>query len=596
MAKNLDYRGKIILAPMVRIGTLPTRLVALDYGADLVYTEEIIDLKMLRCTRVENQMLGTIDFVMNDETIAFRTCPREKEKVVFQIGTADPQRALKVGKMIENDVAAIDVNMGCPKEYSVKGGMGAALLSQPDNVKEILTTLVNGLSIPVTCKIRLLPTLEETLGFVKMVESTGVAALGVHGRLKEERPRHANHNEAIKKIAESISIPVIANGGSKAQIKKFEDIEKFRESCGASSVMLARAAQWVPSIFSPSGQVPIHDTVKKYLKYALDYDNTPTNIKYNVQTMLHEEMESPHGHALMAAGTLREISSIWDLDKYYEEKHNERTKHKKMQVALCHPKEKTLDNGQTIWEMEFRYYKRDYRDNITPKMVLHQWVRQNNLPKPEFDTVENVKEQHFISVLSVEGTKYGSTLWDKSKKAAEQAAAAVYLKVKGIYDGRKEYDDTQCSGQIRLPMFEERDATKKSDSKNSAKQVAESEPTDSMIKGAEVFDSATDSLEAIDSAIKSEGEAEVFDSTKDSQIGLETQTAVKREADCINPMPKKRRSSSMPEFIDDLIEKHIRLYEDEPEPETECDTAVIQSFVDRHTQNSDKTIPKSEDS
>jgi tRNA-dihydrouridine synthase len=34
----LDYSGKIILAPMVRIGTLPTRLLALKYGAgDLCY-------------------------------------------------------------------------------------------------------------------------------------------------------------------------------------------------------------------------------------------------------------------------------------------------------------------------------------------------------------------------------------------------------------------------------------------------------------------------------------------------------------------------------------------------------------------------------
>ena len=38
-AEPLDYRGKVILAPMVRIGTLPTRLVALDYGADIVYCE-----------------------------------------------------------------------------------------------------------------------------------------------------------------------------------------------------------------------------------------------------------------------------------------------------------------------------------------------------------------------------------------------------------------------------------------------------------------------------------------------------------------------------------------------------------------------------
>ena len=61
--KRLDYNGKLILAPMVKIGTTPTRLLALDYGADIVYTEEIIDWRILRCTRIENPILKTVDYV-----------------------------------------------------------------------------------------------------------------------------------------------------------------------------------------------------------------------------------------------------------------------------------------------------------------------------------------------------------------------------------------------------------------------------------------------------------------------------------------------------------------------------------------------------
>ena len=46
--------------------------------------------------------------------------------------------------------------MGCPKEFSIKGGMGAALMSQPDKAIEILSTLVNGqINKPITCKIRI---------------------------------------------------------------------------------------------------------------------------------------------------------------------------------------------------------------------------------------------------------------------------------------------------------------------------------------------------------------------------------------------------------------------------------------------------------
>lgn len=35
--KGVDYRGKVVLAPMVRSGELPSRLLALKYGADLVW-------------------------------------------------------------------------------------------------------------------------------------------------------------------------------------------------------------------------------------------------------------------------------------------------------------------------------------------------------------------------------------------------------------------------------------------------------------------------------------------------------------------------------------------------------------------------------
>ena len=61
--QRLNYKDKMIMAPMVKIGTTPARLVALDYGADIVYTEEIIDWRLLRSTRIENPVLNTIDYI-----------------------------------------------------------------------------------------------------------------------------------------------------------------------------------------------------------------------------------------------------------------------------------------------------------------------------------------------------------------------------------------------------------------------------------------------------------------------------------------------------------------------------------------------------
>lgn len=86
--------------------------------------------------------------------LLFRTSPMEKEKLVFQIGTADASRAIRVAKMIQNDVSGIDINMGCPKPYSTSLGIGAALLSNVDNAKRIVQGLVENIQLPITCKIR----------------------------------------------------------------------------------------------------------------------------------------------------------------------------------------------------------------------------------------------------------------------------------------------------------------------------------------------------------------------------------------------------------------------------------------------------------
>lgn len=329
--KRLDYANKIILAPMVRVGTLPMRLMALRHGADIVYTEEIIDWKLLKTYRQENDVLGTIDYIDKyDGNVVFRTCQLERDRVVLQLGTANAERALKIAQMMENDVAAIDINMGCPKEFSIKGGMGAALLSDPERAKGILKTLVDNVSVPVTCKIRLLNDLDETIALVKEFEATGIAAIAVHGRKKNERPQHAVNTEAIRQIAASLKIPVIANGGSR-DIERFTDIAKFKEMCGASSVMIARAAEWNVTIFRPKGNflfelnlfefliwtafillhrtgwLQLDDVITEYLKLCIDYDNPPTNSKYCVQMMLRELQETPRGKQFLETQTLEDV-------------------------------------------------------------------------------------------------------------------------------------------------------------------------------------------------------------------------------------------------------------------------------------------------
>ncbi|XP_037503898.1 tRNA-dihydrouridine(20) synthase [NAD(P)+]-like isoform X1 [Rhipicephalus sanguineus] len=417
MTSSIDYRNKIILAPMVRIGTLPMRLLALHYGADLVYTEELIDYRLLKCQRIENKVLGTVDFVDDDHQIVFRTCEKEKGRNILQIGTCNPDRAVQIAKLVEKDVAGIDVNMGCPKEFSIKGGMGAALLTQTDKVKAILTALIQSTELPITCKIRVLEKLEDTLALGKLIESTGVKAIGVHGRTKEERPQHANRNAVIKALAEHVNIPIIANGGS-GEIACYEDIERFRQTTGAASVMLARQAESNCSIFRKEGKKPIDDVIEEYLAYAIEYDNRATNTKYCVQQMLGSLQESDRGKALLASQQMEEICVLWNM----QDKHASRQlKLQARAMALrelsnnsdAEPVLKKCKIGDDeVWQMEAKFVRNMFEMANLPKTVLINWTRKNNYPHPFYKTES--MEKSFRSVVLVDRKKYSSTYLSSS--------------------------------------------------------------------------------------------------------------------------------------------------------------------------------------
>ncbi|XP_072936780.1 tRNA-dihydrouridine(20) synthase [NAD(P)+]-like [Epargyreus clarus] len=433
------YDNKIILAPMVRINTLPMRLLALRYGADIVYTEELIDWKLLRSKRRYNDILKTVDFVdQTDGTIVFRTCDEEKERVVLQLGTCSADRALKVAKMVENDVAAIDINMGCPKEFSIKGGMGIALLEDPDKAYNILKTLVDNISIPVTCKIRIFPTPEETLKVVNKLISSGIKAIGIHGRTRNERPQHAVNTDIIKYVAERVPIQVIANGGSK-EIEKHSDIYKFKEMTGCSSVMIARAAEWNCSIFRKNGLLPIDTVITDYLKLAVDYDNSPSNTKYCVQNILRDLQETPRGRKFLESQTVEQICAIWDLDEYCKKKQDEYQSmgiQGRWQVTpdeLEPPNKKSKIeeiNLDGVEQMKVCFIRANFNDLNLPKTQLHVWAGRNGCKLPTYETQQ--VEKLFRTILSFKGKKYTSTFWEKNKKFAEQSAALVCLYYLGV--------------------------------------------------------------------------------------------------------------------------------------------------------------------
>ncbi|GAB6020707.1 tRNA-dihydrouridine(20) synthase [NAD(P)+]-like, variant 2 [Chamberlinius hualienensis] len=319
--------------------------------------------------------------------------------------------------------------MGCPKAFSLKGGMGAALLTQPQQVEKILTTLVNGISKPVTCKIRVLPRLESTLELCKIIEKTGVSALTVHGRTVDERDQHPNRHDVIKIITESLSIPVIANGGS-GNIETANDIENFKKLTGCSSVMIARAAEKNCSVFRKEGVLSKEEVIKSYLKYAIEYDNHPLNTKFCIQQILQDDQQSDQGRLLLAEKTLKGICKIWDMEADLTEALERRSN---IIANINNTKadgfpNKKLKVDETV-ERDYEYLRFQYKDRNLPKLCLYDYARKQRLPNPVFQTENSNKL--FKSIVTFNGLKYTNSICQRNKKSAEQAAALVVLKELG---------------------------------------------------------------------------------------------------------------------------------------------------------------------
>ncbi|CAG8454656.1 301_t:CDS:10 [Funneliformis mosseae] len=315
MTSAIDYRNKIILAPMVRVGTLPLRLLALEFGADLVYSPEMVDKRIIASERHFDEETRLIAYVDDKKTINFRSHPIEKSKLIFQIGTSDPELALQAALKVKQDVSGIDVNCGCPKKFSIQGGMGVALLSNPDKLKSILTNLVQNSGLPITCKIRMLQTKEQTLELCKMIESTGVKAITIHCRTKDERPRQPGHWDIFKYIADNItSIPIIANG----DIFQRSDIVKLKEISNVSSFMIARAAQSNVSIFREEGTLLLKDVVTRYIKKAIDVGNNWPNTKYTLVQMYAECAKEPEYRYLTQSKSYEDVCKIYGLESYLQ--------------------------------------------------------------------------------------------------------------------------------------------------------------------------------------------------------------------------------------------------------------------------------------
>lgn len=298
----IEYRNGIFLAPMVRIGTLPTRLLSLEYGADLVWGPEIVDRAIIGSDRKVNPETGVVEYLKEHKQI-FSCHPIERPYLVYQLGSADPDLAYQAIKTITqaDDVAAVDLNCGCPKPFSTHAGMGANMLSTPILLCNTLKAMRRAAPphVAVTCKIRLLPTQQATIELVDKIVRTGaIECLTVHCRTKDMRPREPALLHRLREIVDHVNtvatemgrtIPVVCNG----DVWDATTAPRIKELTGVTSTMIARGAEANPSCFRPQGNLSLPEVVApKWVRYSIALKNPIGNTKYCMSQLAFKPAEA----------------------------------------------------------------------------------------------------------------------------------------------------------------------------------------------------------------------------------------------------------------------------------------------------------------
>ena len=223
---NVKIDNQVVLAPMAGICDSAFRRIAKSMGCGLLSTEMVSDKALMYNNWKTQSMLHMTD---SERPISQQIFGSGAES--FKIAAAYIEENMKP------DI--IDINMGCPvTKVAVKAQAGSALLKDPDKIRDIVSTVVDTVDLPVTAKIRSGWNNKciNAVEIARIVENCGASAITVHPRTREERYGIKANWSLIKEVKENVSIPVIGNG----DIFTCYDAKRMIDETGCDAIMIGR--------------------------------------------------------------------------------------------------------------------------------------------------------------------------------------------------------------------------------------------------------------------------------------------------------------------------------------------------------------------
>ncbi len=268
MLQKSQRKIPLYLAPMAGITDMPFRTICKQFGADVLITE----------------MISTRGLVYDDpKTSKLLEIGSGENPIGVQLFGNNPEDFVKsVEKIIDLPFDFININLGCPTPKIIKNGDGCALMKDPKLASRIIEMTVKASSKPVSVKIRK-GWDEDSVNAVKfssMAENSGASMIIIHGRTREMFYSGKADWDIIKRIKETVAIPVIGNG----DVFTPEDAFEMFKKTNCDGIMIGRGALGNPWIFkdvkhflntgrktSPLHIRELRDTMLFHLNKAISY-------------------------------------------------------------------------------------------------------------------------------------------------------------------------------------------------------------------------------------------------------------------------------------------------------------------------------------
>jgi len=231
---RLEISSRLLAAPMAGVIDVSMRILLIEYGAGMVFTE------MVSAEGIRRNQKGSTSLV---------TCHPQESPCGVQLFGRDPSAMADAARYAQDRGAPlVDINMGCPVKKVIRQGAGAALLREPGLCGRIMESVARAVTLPVTAKIRA-GWDSSSINYREVgacLADAGADAVAFHPRTAVQFFGGSADWSLVSDLVERLSIPVIGSGDIGDYRQAYERIAET----GAAFVMIGRAAMGKPWVFS----------------------------------------------------------------------------------------------------------------------------------------------------------------------------------------------------------------------------------------------------------------------------------------------------------------------------------------------------------